>query len=106
LPHRDTQAGLKGLSAAVAERIVPELRCDGFGFDCELLTACARSGIAVTETPVCVRYDDRASTTGPGAGLRMLREVWRIRRDWRNRAVPALSTAAPASAPAAASKAA
>jgi dolichyl-phosphate beta-glucosyltransferase len=97
LTHRDTQAGLKGMSAAVAERIVPELRCDGFGFDCELLTACARSGIAVTETPVCVRYDDRASTTGPGAGLRMLREVWRIRRYWRNRTVPALPAPEPAS---------
>jgi dolichyl-phosphate beta-glucosyltransferase len=97
LPHRDTQAGLKGMSAAVAERVVPELRCDGFGFDCELLAACARCGIAVTETPVCVRYDDRASTTGPGAGLRMLREVWRIRRYWRNRTVPAVPAPAPVS---------
>jgi dolichyl-phosphate beta-glucosyltransferase len=95
LAHRDTQAGLKGMSAAVAERIVPELRCDGFGFDCELLTACARSGIGVTETPVCVRYDDRASTTGPGAGLQMIREVWRIRRYWRNRTVPALPAPVP-----------
>ncbi len=97
LPHRDTQAGLKGLSAAAAERIVPQLQCDGFGFDCELLTACARCALAVTETPVCVRYDDQTSTTGPGAGLRMLREVWRIRRAWRNRTVPALSAPEPAS---------
>jgi dolichyl-phosphate beta-glucosyltransferase len=95
LPHRDTQAGLKGMSAAVTERVVPELRCDGFGFDCELLTACARSGIRVTETPVCVRYDDRTSTTGPGAGLRMLREVWNIRRYWRNRTIPAAPTSTP-----------
>ena len=85
LAQRDTQAGLKGMSAAVAERVVPELRCDGFGFDCELLTACARAGIPVAETPVCVRYDDRASTTGAGAGFQMLREVWGIRRRWRNR---------------------
>jgi dolichyl-phosphate beta-glucosyltransferase len=97
LPHRDTQAGLKGMSAAAADRIVPELRCDGFGFDCELLTACARAGIAVTETPVCVRYDDRASTTGTGAGLRMLRELWRIRRAWHNRTVPPRPAAVPAS---------
>lgn len=97
LPHHDTQAGLKGMSAAVAERIVPELRCDGFGFDCELLTACARIGVAVIETPVCVRYDDRASTTGPGAGFRMLREVWNIRRAWRNRTVPARAVPVPVS---------
>lgn len=97
LPHHDTQAGLKGMTAAVAERIVPELKCDGFGIDCELLTAVARCGIAVTETPVVVRYDDRVSTTSTATGFKMLREVWRIRRAWRNRTVPALPAAQPLS---------
>lgn len=94
LKQRDTQAGLKGMTAAVAQAVIPELRCDGFGFDCELLTACARSGIAVTETPVCVRYDDTTSTTGGKATVRMLRELWQIRRAWRNRRVtlPATDT--------------
>ena len=87
LTQRDTQAGLKGMTAAVAEHVVPELCCDGFGFDCELLTACARSGIAVAETPVCVRYDDTTSTTGGKATARMLRELWQIRKAWRTRAV-------------------
>ena len=32
LTQRDTQAGLKGLSAAAAEALLPGLRCDGFGF--------------------------------------------------------------------------
>jgi dolichyl-phosphate beta-glucosyltransferase len=97
LNYGDTQAGLKGMTAAVAERVVPELACDGFGFDCEFLTACAKAGIAVTETPVCVRYDDRASTTGTSSGLRMLREVWRIRRRWRNRILAPAAVAVPAS---------
>ena len=97
LNYGDTQAGLKGMTAAVAERVIPELACDGFGFDCEFLTACAKGGIAVTETPVCVRYEDRASTTGTGAGFRMLREVWRIRRRWRSRTLPAAPLAVPAS---------
>ena len=97
LPYRDTQAGLKGMSAAVAERIVPALSCDGFGFDCEFLTACARCGIVVAETPVVVRYDDRASTTSTATGFRMLREVWRIRRAWRNRTVPAPAAPVPVS---------
>jgi dolichyl-phosphate beta-glucosyltransferase len=88
IAQRDTQAGLKGMTAAVAERIVPLLRCNGFGFDCELLTACARAGVAVEEVPVAVRYDTTASTTGMRATLRMLRELWQIRRRWRNRAVP------------------
>lgn len=82
LAHKDTQAGLKGLTAAVAERLLPHLTCDGFGFDCELLTACERLGIAVAEVPVCVRYHDAGSTTGLRTTLRMLRELWGIRRAW------------------------
>jgi dolichyl-phosphate beta-glucosyltransferase len=83
LKYRDTQAGLKGLCAAAAGKILPCLMCDGFGFDCELLTACVRYGLAVREVPVCVRYEDRASTTGFRATKQMLKELWQIRRSWR-----------------------
>jgi len=83
IPHRDTQAGLKGLSAAAADHVLPRLSCDGFGFDCEFLTACVRLGVPVTEVPVRVRYDDAASTTGAGTTVRMLRDLWWIRRAWR-----------------------
>ncbi len=82
--QRDTQAGLKGMTARAADRILPRLACDGFGFDCELLTACARHGLAVTEVPVCVRFEDRASTTSLGSVGRMVRELWCIRRAWRD----------------------
>jgi dolichyl-phosphate beta-glucosyltransferase len=92
--QHDTQAGLKGMTAATAERVLPALRCDGFGFDCELLTACSRSGIPVAELPVHVRYDTTASTTGFRTTLRMLRELWQIRRWWRNRSVPIPAPAA------------
>jgi glycosyltransferase involved in cell wall biosynthesis len=83
ITQKDTQAGLKGLSARAAELVLPHLRCDGFGFDCELLTACARYGLPVTEVPVCVRLDDRSSTTGLRSVARMVAELWRIRRAWR-----------------------
>lgn len=95
LKQRDTQAGLKGLSAAAARRLLPNLRCDGFGFDCELLTACARYALSVAEVPVCVRYFDAASTTGLASMGRMVRELWQIRRDWR----PAAAMAPPAAEP-------
>lgn len=90
LPIRqtDTQAGLKGMTADVARHVLPLLSCDGFGFDCELLTACAAASIPVAEVPVRVRYDG-GSTTGPRTGLRMLRELWAIRRRWRHKAVTA-----------------
>lgn len=85
LPIRqlDTQAGLKGMSAAVVERLVPRLDCDGFGFDCELLTACARLGIRVEEVPVRVAYRDMESTTGVRGIRRMISELFRIRRTWK-----------------------
>jgi dolichyl-phosphate beta-glucosyltransferase len=83
LRQADTQAGLKGLSARAAWLVLPHLACDGFGFDCELLTACARYGLPVAEVPVQVRCEDRASTTGLRAMGRMMGELWRIRRAWR-----------------------
>jgi dolichyl-phosphate beta-glucosyltransferase len=86
LKQRDTQAGLKGLSATAAQTVLPHLSCDGFGFDCELLTACRHYGLTVEEVPVCVRYEDRASTTGLGAMRQMVKELWHIRRCWRRMA--------------------
>jgi hypothetical protein len=82
--QKDTQAGLKGLSAAAADRVLPYLRCNGFELDCELLTACARLGLAVTEVPVCVRYETTASTTSVSSMARMVHELWKIRRTWRH----------------------
>ena len=80
----DTQAGLKGMSASAAEQVLPHLQCDGFGFDCELLTACSRLNIPVEEVPVRVRLDSTASTTGSRTMSRMIRDLVRIRHIWRN----------------------
>jgi glycosyltransferase involved in cell wall biosynthesis len=88
LPQRDTQAGLKGMSARIAELVLPHLRCNGFGFDCELLTACACFGVNVEEVPVWVHFEDRVSTTGARPMIRMLRELWQIRGDWKRAPLP------------------
>jgi glycosyltransferase involved in cell wall biosynthesis len=96
LRQRDTQAGLKGLSGRAAEQLLPHLRCNGFEFDCELLTACVRFGLSVTEVPVCVRYEDSVSTTSFRSVGRMVRELLKIRRSWKH--VPALAPVAQAPA--------
>jgi hypothetical protein len=83
LTQRDTQAGLKGLSAHGASLVLPHLRCDGFGFDCELLTACVHQGLAIEEVPVCVRCEDVASTTNLRAMGRMVFDLWKTRRYWQ-----------------------
>jgi dolichyl-phosphate beta-glucosyltransferase len=83
LKQSDTQAGLKGFSAAALRAILPRLRCDGFAFDCELLLACLRCGLSVAEAPVHFRYWDRSTTTNLGKAARMFREVCQIRREFR-----------------------
>jgi dolichyl-phosphate beta-glucosyltransferase len=87
-PYRDSQAGLKGMHAAVARFLLPRLSRTGFAFDCELLAACARLGIAVEEVPVRVRFTDRRTTTSFRSSVRAVRDLFAIRRDWR-RAEPA-----------------
>ena len=82
ISQRDTQAGLKGMTAAVAEQILPRTRRCGFSFDCEWLMAAVRLQIPVKEIPVRVDYEDELSTTRTFTALRMLQEVWRIRKDW------------------------
>ena len=93
--HRDTQAGLKGMTAEVAERIMPRLSCNGFGFDCEFLTACARLNVPVVEAPVLVRYEDASSSTKAGTTVKMLRELWRVRRTWPRKGPNPEPTATP-----------
>jgi glycosyltransferase involved in cell wall biosynthesis len=92
--ERDTQAGLKGMTAEAARRMVPHLTCNGFGFDCELLTAAARLGLSVAEVPVSVRYEDRVSTTNVVSMGRMIGEIWQIRRAWKQAPATVLSVPA------------
>jgi len=82
IKHRDTQAGLKGLSESAVGLLMPRLTCDGFGFDCELLTACERLGLRVSEVPASVRFDHAGSTTNVRSTIKMIIDLFRIRRAW------------------------
>ncbi len=84
LTQGDTQAGLKGLSAHATQLVLPLLRCDGFGFDCELLTASVHHRLAIAEVPICVSYEDTASTIGWRRMSGMVGDLWRIRQAWRH----------------------
>lgn len=94
LRHPDTQAGLKAFAADVVEHIAPHLTCDGFGFDCELLLACKRAGVPVTQLPVTVRFEE-GSTTSTFTGFKMLRELWAVRGRWKKKALAPLAESAP-----------
>lgn len=96
LPGGDTQAGLKGLRAEVVADVVESLQCPGFGFDCELLTACVQRGWPVMRVPVTVRLDATASTVRPWHIWDMVRALLAIRRRWRQRqGVPEAPLAVP-----------
>ena len=76
----DSQAGLKGLTAAATERIVPKLTIAGFAFDVELLYVAHLHGLRVRQVPVTFRYDSEPTTVRFVAdGWRMVRDLARIR---------------------------
>ncbi|MEI8195361.1 MAG: glycosyltransferase [Phycisphaerae bacterium] len=82
--QRDPQAGLKGLSARAARTVLPYVKCPGFGFDCDLIVACKYFGIPIREVPIRVHYDHAESTTRATTGLKMVRELWAIRKHWQS----------------------
>jgi dolichyl-phosphate beta-glucosyltransferase len=90
LKYVDTQAGLKAFTAEAAEKLVPYLSCKGFGFDCEVLLACERLELPVTEVPVTVRYQTAASTTSWKSSFQMLKQIWQISQRWKH-GIPAIS---------------
>ncbi len=77
-PH-DTQCGLKGFRSDVAQLIFGLGRIDGFAFDIEVLHLVERHGLSLTEVPVRLQTADRSTVHAVRDGLRVLRDVWRIR---------------------------
>jgi len=72
---RDTQAGLKGFTAAAAETIFTRLTVPGFAFDVEALAIARRRGMTIREIPVEFRYDDEPTT------VRLMQDAARMTRD-------------------------
>lgn len=54
LPHKDTQAGLKGFRLAAARQIFERQRLGGFAFDVELVYLAKRLGYRIAEIPARV----------------------------------------------------
>ncbi len=80
LPFRDTQCGFKVMYRDDVAPIFRRARVDGFSYDVELLYVAVRRGLPVRELPV-VWSAARGSKVGLLSDpLRMLRDVWRVRR--------------------------
>lgn len=88
IPHvRDTQAGLKGFTAAAAELVFPRVTIPRFGFDVETLFIARKFGLTIQEVAVNFRYDDEPTTVRfVKDAAEMARDLGRIRaNEWRRR---------------------
>ena len=76
----DTQAGLKGFTAKMAETVFPRLTIDRFGFDVEALFIAQRHGGVVAQCPITFRYDSEPTTMSfAGDSVQMLKDIAHIR---------------------------
>jgi dolichyl-phosphate beta-glucosyltransferase len=81
LPFPDTQAGVKGVRGDVAPALFGDLLVEGFAFDVEVLLRARRLGLSVRRVPVRrLRHGHASSLRLLRDGLRMLRDVARLRR--------------------------
>lgn len=81
--YEDTQCGFKLFSAAVAEDLFQVQRMNGIGFDVELLYIAKRRGYRVKELPITWYYEPYSTMRLWDDSLKLLREIWEIRRNWR-----------------------
>jgi dolichyl-phosphate beta-glucosyltransferase len=78
--YRDTQCGLKGFRSDVAPIVLGQGLIDGFAFDIELFHLVERNGVTLTEVPVQVANSERSSVQVVRDGIRLVRDLFRIRR--------------------------
>jgi glycosyltransferase involved in cell wall biosynthesis len=84
LPFADTQCGFKAFRRDRARILFEQQRIIGFGFDPEILFLAGRHGLRIAEIPVRWAHDPGSKVKFISDGLRMVGELWTIRRNtWR-----------------------
>jgi len=76
---RDTQAGLKGITARAWDLIGPHMTTNGFFFDVELLARAGAMGMRIDEIPILVRYVDPTTVHMVTHGWSMIKDTVRLR---------------------------
>jgi len=84
--YRDTQCGLKAFRSDVARLIFSHCRVDGFAFDVEVFHLIERYHLSLAEVPVRIENSDRSTVSVVRDGLRLMRDLFRIRR-WAEQGV-------------------
>ena len=78
--YRDTQCGLKAFRSDVARLVFGRSRIDGFAFDVEVFHLVERYHLSLLEVPVQVENSGRSTVRVARDGLRLLRDLVRVRR--------------------------
>lgn len=92
----DTQAGLKGMTAAAWERLGPEMTTDGFFVDVELLARAGAAGMRIDESPVFFHYVDPTTVRMVNHGWKMIKDTLKLRRAMRGGRKPVITRLVPA----------
>jgi dolichyl-phosphate beta-glucosyltransferase len=79
--YRDTQCGLKAFRADVVPVVLGPGLIDGFAFDIEVFHLVERNALSMVEIPVQVENSDQSSVRVARDGLRLVRDLFRIRRN-------------------------
>jgi dolichyl-phosphate beta-glucosyltransferase len=78
--YRDTQCGLKAFRSDVARVVFTRTFVDGFAFDVEIFHLAERLRLSLAEVPVEVENSERSTVRAARDGLRLLRDLLRVRR--------------------------
>jgi len=92
----DTQAGLKGLTAAAWDKLAPDMSTDGFFVDVELLARAGAAGMRIDESPVYFHYVDPTTVRMVNHGWKMIKDTLKLRRAMRGSKKPVISRVTPA----------
>lgn len=79
----DTQCGFKMFKREVAEDLFSVQRMNGIGFDVELLFVAQKRGYRIKQVPITWYYDPYSTMRLVDDSLKMIREIWEIRQNWR-----------------------
>lgn len=78
--YRDTQCGLKAMRRDVGSLIFQRMRIEGFAFDVELFHLVERFRLTLVEVPVEVVNSSRSTVNVGRDALRLIMDLFRIRR--------------------------
>jgi dolichyl-phosphate beta-glucosyltransferase len=78
----DTQCGFKMFNRKAAEDLFHVQRMNGIGFDIELLFIAKKRGYKIKEIPITWYFDADSRMKLFDDSLKLLREIWDIRRNW------------------------